>query len=138
MNRRALLILCLATGLRADSADDVWDRLASMAAALSNGDAAEFLGAIDSGMPGYESLRANIIALTRDAETQISIDPVANEGNDRARTVISDWLLLLKQRNSVSESIRRHQELTCKMQKLRGKWVVVSLEPRSLFEAPRF
>jgi hypothetical protein len=138
MNRRTILFLGLAAGLRADSADQVWDRLASMASALSDGDAPGFMAAIDPRMPGYQALRANVIAITRDAEAETSIDLVANEGDDRARTLTTDWLLLLKRKNSVSASIRRHQQLTCRFEKRRGKWMVVSMEPQSLFDAPRF
>ncbi len=138
MTRRALLFLSLAAGLRADAADQVWDVLASLAGALSAGDASLFLSWLDPAMPGYERLRLNVIALARDDEVQASIDLVDNRGDDRARTVISDWLLLLKQKNGVSPAIRRRQRVTCKMEKRRGKWRVVSLEPQSLLDAPRF
>ncbi len=138
MTRRAFLLLALSPGLRADIADEAWEVIATMAAALTASDAAEFLSAIDPALPGFPRLRANVTALVGAADIQTAIDAVENEGDSQIRTVTTDWLMLLKQKNSISPSIRRHEHLTCKMEKRGKKWVVVSLQPQSLFDAPHF
>ena len=137
MTRRALLFATAAAGLRADSADDVWDVLAGMASALTRGEPADFLGAIDRAMPGYERLRASLIALARDYQVETAIDLVSNEGNDRARTVEADWLLRLTPLQYAAETVRRRERVVVKMEKQGKRWKVVSLDPLAVLDPPR-
>ncbi len=136
MTRRALLLLPIAAALRADSAQEVWDLFVSMASALSESNPVGFLDAFDPAMPGYEDLRRNVTALTREASLQSSVEFLRNEGNDRRRTVELDWALDIVDRQNTAASRHREQNLTCRLEKTGRKWRIVALEPLSFFEPP--
>ena len=145
MTRRSLLVASLAAVLRADSEDDTWDLVASAARALveatalpppNRGTAAPFLSYFDPKMPGYETLRDNVIALIEQADLQSSIDPLRNEGNDRVREMTLDWLLTMSDPGSGIVATRREAEIRCRAEKQGKKWRIVSLEPVSFFASP--
>ena len=131
--------------LRADSAQEVWDLFAKMAAALSAANPQEFLTAFDKSMPGYQKLRENVTALISEFELQSSVDFNKDDGDDRKRTVEADWLLILRPLDSanfknahaeVLASAQREQVLKCTVTKEGRKWKVVSLEPLDFFAPP--
>jgi hypothetical protein len=128
-------IMAAAAGA-ADPAAEAWDLLASMAAALGRGAAAEFLAAFDAALPGYSALRANVNALVSAAEVESAVDPVRNDGDDRAREVEVDWSLHLVDRAGPQRVTRRRQNVKCRVEKRRGTWKVVALDPVSFFAPP--
>jgi hypothetical protein len=138
MTRRALLLVPLAARLRADSAQDVWDLIASMASALSAGSAIEFLSAIDPAMPGYETLRANVTALVNEADVQSSIEMVEETGDDRSRAVELDWLIRMVDRQDEAVAERRQDHVKCRVEKSGKKWRIAWLEPLEFFAPPRW
>src|SRR6185369_5321291 len=131
--RRALLLAAAAACLRADSADDVWAVLSSMAAGLSAAHAQEFLAAIDKAMPGYQDLRTNVTALLAQSDVQSSIELVDNTGDDRKRTVEVDWLLRIKASDGVSVTVNRQEHVRCTFERQAKSWRIVALSPLSLF-----
>ena len=134
MTRRvALLTLWAARALAADSAQEVWDVVTAMAAALANADAGEFLGLCDSGMSGYEALRANVTALVAQADADSGIDPVRNDGDDHARNVEADWELRLVDRSALQRTWQRRATVKLRIEKRGRKWKVVALDPVSFF-----
>jgi hypothetical protein len=137
--RRALLLAALAASLRADSADQVWDVIGAMAAALSNTMGAEFLGFFDRAMPGLPELRVNVTGLLTQLKIESSIDLVSNEGDDQKRTVEVDWLLRMRNRDddSVSDATRREERVKFRFAKQGKRWRIVSLEPLSFFAVPQ-
>jgi hypothetical protein len=137
LTRRALLLAALAVPLRADSADQVWDLISSMASALGNGHAAEFLTVIDPAMPGYQELRSNVTALLAQTEVQSSIDLVSNEGDDGSRTVEVDWLLTMADSVGASGSTKRQEHVKCRFEKQGRRWRIVHMEPLAFFAPPR-
>src|SRR5690349_285264 len=88
-SRRALLCLgaCIVSGVgrAANSADECWDVVAKMAAALGTGDPGEFLGVCDPGATGYETLRINVNALVAQVDVESAVDPIRNAGGDARR-----------------------------------------------------
>lgn len=137
--RRALLLTTfgvLATRLRADSADQVWDLISSMASALTRGSGSEFVTVFDRTMPGFEELRNNVTALLAQAEVQSSIELVSNDGDDRKRTLEADWLLRITGRDNVSGAVKREERVKCQFEKQNKGWRVVSFAPLALFAAP--
>jgi hypothetical protein len=132
-----LLFVALAPRLRADSADQVWDVVSSIASALSNGSGADFLSAFDRAMPGYEELRTNVTALLGQADVQSSIDLVGNEGDDRARNVEVDWLLSIVGHADVSGATKRQEHVKCRFEKQGKRWRIVGIEPRAFFAPPK-
>ena len=137
MTRRALLLVPLATRLRADSAQQVWDLFTSLASALSACDATAFLNAFNPAMPGYEALRTGVTALLREAEVQSSIELVEDEGDDRSRAVELDWLVHLVSRQDGAVAERRRERVKCRVEKSGSKWRIASLEPLQFFAPPR-
>lgn len=137
MTRRTLLIAALAVSLRADSADQVWALLSSVASDLSAGHIGEFLGAFDPAMPGYEDLRNSVTSLLGQADVQSSIELVSNEGDEKSRGVDVDWLLRITGHADVSGAISRQERVKCAFEKQGKRWRIVSLEPLSFFAPPR-
>ena len=143
MTRRAILLASLAAGLRADSADDVWDLVASAARALveatalpppNRGTARAFLSFFDPKMAEYETLRANATALIDAADLECTLDPVSNAGDDRTRNLAIDWELRLAS-NSAEGVIktRRQEKVKVRAEKLGRKWRIVAIEPVAFF-----
>jgi hypothetical protein len=136
--RRALLFAALAAArLRADSADEVWELLSSVASDLSAGHLGEFLGAFDPAMPGLEDLRNSVTALLGQADVQSSIELVSNEGDGRSRKLEVDWLLRITGHTDVSGSISRQEPVKCGFEKQGKRWRIVSIEPLAFFAPPR-
>ena len=136
MTRRTLLLVPFAARLRADSAQQVWDLFASMASALSEANAIAFMNAIDPAMPGYEALRTGVTALLRESEVQSSIELVEEQGDDRSRAVVLDWLVHIVYRQDGAVAERRQERVKCRVENLGKKWRVASIEPLQFF-APR-
>ena len=130
MTRRVLLLIPLVTCCRAaDPAQEVLDLVADAAASLSAGSVSQFLKAFDPAMEGYAKLRENATGLVALGEVQSLIDPLEDEGDDRRRTVQFRWTLRLRRGEQSASFIRREQVVICKVEKQRGKWRIVGLEP---------
>jgi hypothetical protein len=131
--RTALLIFCAAPSLAADSAQEAWEVITTLAAALGRGDAGEFLSACDSAMPGYETLRVSVSALVAQAEVESGIDPAENSGDDRARNVVVDWQLQLVDRTGLQRVTRRRENVKLLLEKRGRSWKVRRIEPLAFF-----
>jgi hypothetical protein len=131
--RTALLALCAVRAVAADSAQEVWDVVTTLAAALGRSDAGEFLSVCDPKMPAYDRLRVSIVALVAQADAESGIDPVRNSGDDRTRDVEADWQLHLVDRSALQRVITRREIVTVKLEKQGRKWKVVAIEPLVFF-----
>ena len=146
MTRRALILGAVAAGVvRADAEDETWELVASAARALveatalpppNRGTAVPFLSYFDPKMAGFETLRDSVTALIDQVDLQSTIDPLRNEGNDRAREMTLDWLLTMSDPGSSIVSTRREAEIRCRVEKQGKKWRIVLLEPVSFFAPP--
>jgi len=137
MTRRAILLALAALRLRgADAAAQVWDVLTDMASALARGDAPGFLHAFDRQMKGFEDLAVAVNGLVAETEIESGIDPIQNTGDDQKRTVEVSWSMRLISRSELQTLTQRQATVTIRLERKRGKWKVVGLEPLSLFEAP--
>jgi len=135
ISRRAMLAAALAVPLFADdAATEVWDVLAAMAGALGDGDTARFLRAFDPAMAGYENLRTDVTGLVARAEVESTIDPVANTGDDRSRTLEVDWHMRLVDRSPIEHATERRSNVKCVLEKQAGRWRVVSIAPIEFFK----
>ena len=134
MTRRVLLLIPLAACCRAsDPAQEVLDLVADAAASLSAGSVSRFLKAFDPAMEGYAKLRENVTGLVALGDVQSLIDPLEDEGDDRRRTVQFRWTLRLQRGEQSASFTRREQVVKCKVEKQRGKWRIVGLEPIDFF-----
>jgi hypothetical protein len=136
-SRRAVLAALLAAPLCADDpAQEVWDLLAAMAAALGSGDAALFLRAFDPAMPGFQDLRLAVTGLLARSEVESSIDPVQNTGDGRRRTLEVDWQMHLVDRAGAGHITERRATVKCGFEKQDKKWKVISFAPPDFFAPP--
>jgi hypothetical protein len=134
MTRRVLLLIPLAACCRAaDPAQEVLDLVADAAASLSAGSVPRFLKAFDPVMQGYAKLRENVTGLVALGDVQSLIDPLEDEGDDRRRMVQFRWTLRLRRGEQSASFIRREQVVKCRVEKQRGKWRIVGLEPIEFF-----
>src|SRR3954451_16284434 len=99
--RTALFALCAVPSSAADPAQEVWDVVTTLAAALGRADPGEFLSVCDPALPGYQTLRANLSALVAQADAESAIDPVDNTGDDRVRELVVDWDLRLVEHSAL-------------------------------------
>lgn len=126
----------MAVARAADPSQDTWDLVTRLAAALGRGNAAEFLAECDPAMPGYADLRVNVTALAAQADAESGIDPVRNEGDDRAREVEVDWSLHLTGRSGYLRATDRRSKVTLKIDRRGTKWKAVRIEPIGFFAPP--
>jgi len=134
MTRRVLLLIPFAASCRAaDPAQEVLDLVADAAASLSAGSVSGFMKAFDPAMDGYAKLRENVTGLIALGDIQSVIDPLEDVGDDRRRTVQFRWTLRLQRGEQSASSLRREQLVKCRVEKQRGKWRIVGLEPIEFF-----
>jgi len=133
MTRRVLVLMSLAGLARADSAEEARDVVRRMAQALGDGRAAEAVSVLDPSMPGYAQLRGWMTSLLSHAELQSTIEIRSNTGDDRSRTLKLNWRLHLVEREGPRATTERAAEVTCKLEKRDGHWLIVGLEPPNLF-----
>jgi hypothetical protein len=134
--RRAILAGLLAMPLRgADPAQEAWEVLEAIAAALVDSNIGLFLRHFDHAMPGYQDLRAAVTGLIAQTEVESSIDPVQNTGDGRRRTLEVDWTMHLVDRGDQHLTERR-ATVKCGFAKEGKKWKVVSFAPANFFAPP--
>jgi hypothetical protein len=141
MTRRELLVLmgsAAALPVRADSASEVWDVVAAMAAALAEDNAPGFLKPVDLRTPGYDLLAQDVTGMLMQAEAQSGILPVRNEGDDWGRTVEVNWELRLRRKGNDLRTETRRVPVTLRFVREGKRWKVVGMDPISLFAPPNF
>ena len=87
-------------------------------------------------MKGFEDLAVAVNGLVAETEIESGIDPIQNTGDDQKRTVEVSWSMRLISRSELQTLTQRQATVTIRLERQRGKWKVVGLEPLSLFEAP--
>ena len=130
-------LVCAAAVARADDpAQDAWDLVTRLAAALASANTSEFLGFCDSGMASYSDLRVNVTALVAQAEVESGIDPVRNEGDGAARNIEVNWSLRLVGRAGLDRVTSRQANVKLRLEKKGRNWKVMSLDPVGFFAPP--
>jgi len=135
---RIVLLAALSVFLLAGAEPD--SVLTTLASALSERDAGAFMKPFDPDMPGTDSLRANIEALTVQADVISSIDPL-NRREEGSETILEvDWALTLQSRADAAggPTERRRQTITLKLRRQGNNWQITSLAPLTFFDPPRF
>lgn len=137
LSRRTLLLVCAAGALRgSDAAQEAWEIVTRLAAALGRSNPSEFLEVCDPAMPGYNDLRVNVSALVAQSDAESGIDPVRNDGDDRAREVEVDWSLRLVGRAGFDRVVARRSNVKLRLEKRGRRWRVAALEPIVFFAPP--
>jgi hypothetical protein len=107
-----------------DLPKDVLDLFRTAAEALADKDAAGFMGKFDSKMPGYTTLRDEIVELLNRSDVSSTFEIVTDEGG----AVQLDWTL------QIDEDQPRRQILKFRIERQGKKWKIVSLEPIEFFK----
>jgi hypothetical protein len=136
MTRRSLMILALVPIVRASTDQQIWDLFAALAAALSAGDAVEFMRYFDPAMPDREKLRAYVAGLIDEGDLQSSVEIRSDEGDDHERNVELDWLLQIVEREDAAGLTRRREIVKCRLVKNGKNWRIAAFDPIALFAPP--
>jgi hypothetical protein len=127
----------------ADAAHQVYSVFADMAAALSAPNAEAFMADFAKSMPGYNRLSLDVVGLLREYLVQSSVDLNMNEGDDRRREVVADWLMQLSPIDAGTfnqplkmASVKREENVKATLVKAGRKWKVVALAPLDFFAPP--
>ena len=131
--RNAALVVIALSCLYADPQSEVHDLFASMAAALVEVNVPQFMDAFDKKMADYELLKAQIEALTNQAEVSSSIEPIKNEGDANKRSVDLDWYLEVRSLLQDGPIVHRREVVHCELEKQGKNWKIVSLKPLDFF-----
>lgn len=136
MTRRACLLTPLALrALRGGAADEVYELVADLAAALAEDNADAFLSRLAPEFDDRQTVELNIRALVQQNEVLSAITPLTQSGDDQKRTATVDWYLEIKNRAD-SHITRRRENVTLHVQRHGKKWRVHHLEPGAHFTPP--
>ena len=134
-------ILCMALCALAAGADthaDIVDLFASMAAALSDGNAPGFMKAVDRKMADYDRLNTQIAALLQNSDVTNSVEPLRDDGDESKRSVDLDWYSEIRSRVAGGPLVQRRDVIHCQLEKEGKHWRIVSLKPVAFFDAPTY
>lgn len=139
MMRRAVAVLVVAAALLlADVSTEVFDVVASMAAALSDENPAAFASTLSTGIPNRDRLLDHVKAMIAQADVRSSLDRISEEGDDRKYTLVLDWTLALQRKGPDMQIETRHEAVTLTFVRDDRKWKVASISPESFFAPPNF
>ena len=141
--RSAVLVCVVAAFASADAHDDVMDVVASMAGALTEvtdtrggvlrGNVQKFMDAFSRDLPDYDTLKNNVTALVNEGEISSSIQPVAEGGDDQARTIDLDWAMEVRSFEQDGPLVQRREVVHCELRKEKKHWKIVALKPVDFF-----
>lgn len=104
---------------------------------LSNGNQRGFLKRFDREMPGYGELESEVGSLLKVAEVASSAQVLEQKSTGAGWLVTVDWFIELKPHGQQFASERRRELVQVRLAKFGKTWKIRSLEPQSLFRAPR-
>lgn len=146
--RSAVLVCVAAAFASADAHDDVMEVISSMAGSLTEvtdtrggvlrGNVPKFMDAISKDLPDYDTLKNNVTALVNTGEISSSIRPIAEDGNDQARTIDLDWAMEVRSLEQDGPIEQRRAVVHCELRKdqahkNKSHWKIVALKPIDFF-----
>jgi hypothetical protein len=121
----------------ADERTAIADFLGDAATDLSNGDARGFLKRFDRDMPGYGKLETEIQALVKLAGVGSSAQVLEFKAVDDRFLLTVDWFIELRPHGQDLTNERRRELLQVTVKRAGKNWKIHSLEPQTIFNAPR-
>ncbi|HLY16509.1 MAG TPA: hypothetical protein VKR61_04765 [Bryobacteraceae bacterium] len=121
----------------ADAQQQVFDLFTKIAGALSDDAPAEFIEAVDPGMPQFEDFRRDLKALTELADLTNSIEVLADSGDDAHRAEELDWFLEIVNKSQSHAVERRREVVKFRLERKGKKWKIVSIDPLRFFGPPK-
>jgi len=141
--RSAVLVCVAAAFASADAHDDVMEVITSMAGSLTEvtdtrsgvlrGNVEKFMDAFSKDLPDYETLKSNVTALVNEGEISSSIDPIAEDGDDQARTIDLDWAMEVRSLEQDGPIVQRREVVHCELRREKKHWKIVALKPIDFF-----
>ncbi len=119
-----------------DSSAEVWDVVATMAAALAEPNDAAFMQPISKSFPQHGLVQRQVTALVQANDVVSSISLVSNEGDDQRRTIEVDWYLEIQPRAPGGSLNRRRENVKLSLTKTGKRWMITSLSPVEFFAIP--
>jgi hypothetical protein len=126
----------LARGADRDPAADVWDVVATMAAALAEPNEYAFMKPVSKSFEQYEMLERQVRTLVQTNDVVSAISPVTNEGDDKERQLEVDWYVEIKPQASKQTMTQRHLNVKLTLVKNGKHWMITTLSPISFFAPP--
>ena len=111
--------------------------LANLATALSESDSDSALEYFDSQMKGYGDIERNIEAMTAQTDISCSIDIVTDTEENGVHKLDLDWYMQLKSIGDSAQLERRRTRVQVEMRQAKGKWIITSISPVSIFDPLR-
>jgi hypothetical protein len=134
---RGAALVCIAIAFAgADAHDDVMEVVTSMAGALTEVNLPKFMAAFSKDMPEYGTIESNVGAMMNNADVSSSIQPLTEEGDDRARQVDLDWFIEVRSLEQDGPLVRRREVVHCELRKDKKQWKIVALKPLDFFAPP--
>jgi hypothetical protein len=131
----SLLIACLLVPAFVQEPDcRSCDLLEHVAGALSEGDAAKFLEYVDKSAPGYGDIAANVDALTAQQDIAASLDVLSEAGDANKTEALVDWFMQFTTKDALEHVTRRRMRVRIVTAKVKGKWKVMEIDPRSILD----
>ena len=130
------MLACMAYGAPSDPAADVWDVVATMAAALAEPNDAAFMRPIAKSVEHYELLERQVRSLSQTNGVVSSITAVLNDGDDKQRTLEVDWYMELQPKSPGQTFSRRRETVRMTFAKSGKRWMITSLTPVAFFAPP--
>lgn len=138
MRRRCFLLTAICAPLSAQTNPEMVKLFESVAAALSEGNRARFLGFIDPAMENYARLAVNVAGLINQNDVASSIEFLRDEGDSKGRELELDWSLEIRTKENTGIFVRRRETVRCRVEKRkRDRWMIVALTPIEFFAPPR-
>lgn len=120
----------------ADSAAETWDVVATMAAALAEPNDAGFMKPIAKSFDQHDKVERQVRALVLANSITSSVSTLANEGDDKQRTLEVDWYLEIQPQSAGASALQRRESVKLTLIKTGKRWMVTSLEPIAFFAPP--
>jgi hypothetical protein len=134
----ALTVFAVGVGLALAAEKTPLASLASLATALTNGDADDALDLFDSKMKSYPEVEQKLEALTAQADISCAIDVVTDEEADGVHKLDLDWFMQLKSQIDDSQLERRRERVQVEMRQIKGVWKITSISPVTIFDTINF
>ncbi len=135
-SRRLFLALC-AVALHAEDGPPTLNLLTALAARLSDGNLPGALEAFADTMPGYQNLSADLGAITSQYDVICVIEIREESGDDSQRKADTEWFLQLKSKQDSGPTARRTVPVKLETARVKGKWRITAMEPRSILAPPQ-
>ena len=129
----ALLSASMAFGAAPDAPADAWDVVATMAAALAEPNDAAFMKPISKSFEQHDLMERQVRALIQTNAIVSSISPIANEGDDKRRTLEVDWYLEIQPQSTGASLTQRRESVKLTLVKTGKRWMITSLSPVAFF-----